>query len=960
VWRASDTRLDREVAVKRLSEHLDREPEFRRRFVGEARITARLDHPGIVPVYDLGDREGEHAYYAMKLVRGETLAAAIDHFHGLARNAPDRAVEERRLLNAFLTVCQTMEFSHARSVIHRDLKPQNIVLGDYGETIVLDWGLAKGRGEHDEEGPADPGNEAREAPLTRPGTVQGTPAYMAPEQAAGRIREVDERADIYALGGILYQVLTGRVPYEGASGEDVLRMVLDRAPPRPRALDPRVPPALEAICLRAMARESGDRYARVSALTRDVQRYLADEPVSVYAEPWRVRLGRWMRRHRTAVTGAAAATLMALAGLVVVAVVLAVSNERLDAANVRERAARQEAERQKAEADRERERAEANFRMAREAVDDYFTKVSEDRRLRARGLEGLRKELLRSAGAFYAEFVDQKSDDVRLNAERARALMRLGRITGETESQEKAVAILTRAVGRLQSLVDANPEEPIYLGHLAQCHERLGIALQLLRRHEEAERELRKGIEQLDRIPAPHREAALAQATRANIHHNLAVVYQSSGRLDAAAAALREALEIQERLVALRPDDAERRRILANHHMSLADLSEKMGRRADARTAAKEALRLCRELIDADPGEPEYPVLLAKIQTNLGAYYNRDNEQDKALASYQEALAVRRDLVLRHPEVPGYVLDLATTRLNLGALRFMQKKMREALEQFEEAATLCRALATRQPDNPRYRLMLAAVEINLGAIHADGGKLADAEAAYGKAASIFEDLSARFPSAVRYAIGAARATLQRGDVLVRVGREDEALGCYNAGLERVDAILEKTGPHADVCMEALRGLQGRARLHLKRERFALAAADWGRALDTLTEKMPEYRCDREAYRYQVGYALVMSGDHAGAAPIARRLADLPEGGHHFDAARIFALASDAAARDESLEEAARHEKVEAYGAAAVRALERGRKRGLFKDPAMVRQLDLLTPLEGREDFRALIERIRGK
>jgi hypothetical protein len=227
-------------------------------------------------VYALSERPGERPpFYTMRFVRGRTLSEATAAYH---RNRKAGSVGESELVNllsAFVTVCNTVAYAHSRGVIHRDLKGQNIVLGDFGEVVVLDWGLAKliDRPEIDAGvSPQVPESlAAGGTDMTLQGQAMGTPAYMAPEQASGRIDLIDERTDVYGLGAILYEILTGRPPFSGKTTQEVIRKVNEEVVAAPRKLWQDVPPALEAACLRAIAKERNDRYASATALAHDVQ-----------------------------------------------------------------------------------------------------------------------------------------------------------------------------------------------------------------------------------------------------------------------------------------------------------------------------------------------------------------------------------------------------------------------------------------------------------------------------------------------------------------------------------------------------------------------------------------------------------------------------------------------------------------------------------------------------------------
>ena len=217
IWLARDGRLNREVALKELLPHQVRNPEARTGFLKEAQITGQLEHPNIVPIYELGRHaDSGRPFYTMRFLRGNTLRVAIAEYHRQRRDGESVAREFRRLLNAFVSVCHAVAYAHFRGVVHRDLKPENVVLGDFGQVVLLDWGLAKLLSEDGVEAKGKTGDvviRAEETMATMAGAVMGTPAYMAPEQASGRGDLIDERTDVYGLGGILFEILTGEAPH---------------------------------------------------------------------------------------------------------------------------------------------------------------------------------------------------------------------------------------------------------------------------------------------------------------------------------------------------------------------------------------------------------------------------------------------------------------------------------------------------------------------------------------------------------------------------------------------------------------------------------------------------------------------------------------------------------------------------------------------------------------------------
>jgi tetratricopeptide (TPR) repeat protein/tRNA A-37 threonylcarbamoyl transferase component Bud32 len=319
VFVAHDCELNRQVALKEIKDQYAQDPESRARFLLEAEVTGSLEHPGIVPIYSLGRYSDGRPFYAMRFVPGDSLQDALDSFHhadGPQRDPGLRSLELRKLLGRFLAVCDAVAYAHSRGVLHRDLKPANILVGPYGETLVVDWGLAKPGGETPLSGldtePALRPSSADAVAATVTGAVKGTPAYMSPEQASGRVDLLGPASDVYSLGATLYHLLTGHRPFEDRDTQEVLHKVRKGQFKPPRQVNKQVPPALDAICRKAMAREPKDRYPTAKALAEDIEHWLADEPVAAYREPLPARARRWARRHKPLVAGVAAMALTAL------------------------------------------------------------------------------------------------------------------------------------------------------------------------------------------------------------------------------------------------------------------------------------------------------------------------------------------------------------------------------------------------------------------------------------------------------------------------------------------------------------------------------------------------------------------------------------------------------------------------------------------------------------------------
>jgi eukaryotic-like serine/threonine-protein kinase len=299
-----DREMGREVALKVLTVP-DAGGTLTARLREEARLLARLEHPNIVPVHDLGTLPDGRIFYAMKYVRGERL----DEWR---RKGPTRP----EMLRLFLKICGAVAFAHDRGVIHRDLKPENVMVGPFGEALVMDWGVAKLMGPPSEDQPTL-GSDAGEMPTgTAHGTVLGTPAYMAPEQARGDVALTDARADVHALGAVLYFLLSGHPPIADRDREEALRQARDGIRAPLRGIDPGIPRDLEAICEKAMARDPGGRYAGAAELSEEVDRFLDGIPVAARPVGIVEKGARFLQRNRLLASLIAAYLLMRILVLV--------------------------------------------------------------------------------------------------------------------------------------------------------------------------------------------------------------------------------------------------------------------------------------------------------------------------------------------------------------------------------------------------------------------------------------------------------------------------------------------------------------------------------------------------------------------------------------------------------------------------------------------------------------------
>lgn len=343
------------------------------RFLREATVTGQLEHPNIVPVYEIGQRDDGSLYYTMKFVKGRTMASRLRAIRSdVSLDDEEKLLERLKLLDAFVDICNAIAFAHSRGVIHRDIKPANIMLGDFGEALVLDWGLARVRGGEEIALSGEKTAEGISPEITLEGEVMGTPAYMPPEQAAGRLEKVDERSDVYSLGAVLFEIVSGEPPYRGKTAKQVLSSVLSEQPRQVNDISPEAPPELAALVARALSREPEERFRTARELAEQVQAYRDGRMVSAYQYSAVELISRFIKKNRAVVSVVALALILILAGGVYAYTKVKAERDSALAAETDATNQKQLADKQAAEAKRQKAIAEQQAVEARrqEAIAD--------------------------------------------------------------------------------------------------------------------------------------------------------------------------------------------------------------------------------------------------------------------------------------------------------------------------------------------------------------------------------------------------------------------------------------------------------------------------------------------------------------------------------------------------------------------------------------------------------------
>jgi serine/threonine protein kinase/tetratricopeptide (TPR) repeat protein len=829
VYRARQVRLDREVALKMISAGAHADAAERNRFQAEARAQAHLQHPHVVQVFEVGESAG-CPYLALELVEGGSLAQQL----GGRPQAPRPAAQLVEML------ARAVHHAHERGLVHRDLKPANILLArapkaerrtpnaadevapDLGVGIsdftpkVTDFGLAKWL-----QGGAGPSSS---------GAVVGTPSYMAPEQASGRTKEVGPPADVYALGAILYEMLTGRPPFLGATALDTLLQVRTQEPVPPRRLQPQVPRDLETICLKCLDKEPGRRYPSAAALADDLGRFLRGETTRARPTGPVRRLGRWGRR-KPLLAGLAAGLVVAVVGGFA-----GVTWQWLRADRLRGEAETnlEESERQRKRAVAAEARAQHRFQELRALAGvfmyDFYDKIAD-----LPGATPVREFLVKTALTYLDKLAQETGDDPELLKELVTAYARVGDVQGNSMVSHRgdtkaALANYRKALALANTLVETHPDDAQGQRLLSMCHERLGDIHMEHGQSQEALPSFQRFLELTQKLAQAAPNDARAQRDLSVSHMKMASALADLGRRPEALANYQSCLAHFQALARSHPNDAKAQRDMFVSYLNVGDVQRALGQAAEALANYQHALEVAQALAKNDPAS-------TLAQRDLSMAYMRIGQARQALDQHEEALAIflqglpisetlakadandaraRRDRSMYYMLVGDEQVDLGQhaealanyrrcvelDQLQLKANPDNPRAQRDlsvsyskvcdtqrALGQKAEAVASCRhcldldqALAKAYPNDAEAQHHLATTYHRLGILYAEADQLPEALASHRQSLALRETLARAAPTSAEAQRDLAISYLLIGDTQEALGQWAEALCSYRQGL----------------------------------------------------------------------------------------------------------------------------------------------------------------------------------
>ncbi len=844
VYEAEQLSLGRTVALKILpfAGMLDERQLIR--FKNEARAAATLNHPNIVPVQTVGCERGVH-FIAMQMIQGQSLASVIGQLRQMEKSgdlssvsdlqdipiadatsratnpnndqwllASDQAIGStdptiarstsdqpstapdtqrdaqagistqghgrgsefyRSVARLGIQAADGLEHAHSRGVLHRDIKPANLMLDGSGKLWITDFGLARIEGD---------------VGVSVTGDFLGTIRYMPPERAGGQRQVADPRTDIYSLGVTLYELLTLRPAFEGDDQQRLLARVTADEPVAPRRIDRSIPVELETIVLTAMAKQPEERYATAQQLADDLQAFLNDEPIKAKPPTLPQRIVKWSRRHKPLVASAAVFLLISTIGLAVSNVLIAQQHTVAETAAANETAQRKEADKQRAVAERQKTIADENFKRAREAVDEYLTKVSEDKLLNTPGLQPLRKDLLELALKYYQQFIAERSDDPDLQTDLANAYYRVGEITAEIASTKDALKAHQKALDIRKALAVRNTGNEDDEDNLVESYRAVGLLqkktgnrVAALNSYDQAKRIALRLVNQHANVPKYREEVG-------HIYRSLGSLYGDTRNLSEAENSIRLAIQVWKTLAAEHPDQGDYFNNLGNSYNSLGFLQHSMDEQKEAIASCRKGDAIYQQLVKEHPTVSKYWASLATFHNNFGLLLKSTGKPDEGLASLRKSVEIRAQLVAKNPSVLAYQSSLANSYNNLGVVLRSARDYSGALAALQKAVTAFNTLLVMNPSVVVYQDGAANSFNNLGNLQKTMGNYDDALDSYASAITIRTRIVAQNPRILEHQSYLARHYNNLGLLQRTIGKPKEALASFRKAFEIYDSLVK--------------------------------------------------------------------------------------------------------------------------------------------------------------------------
>jgi tetratricopeptide (TPR) repeat protein len=916
VWMAQQTEpVKRLVALKVIKPGLDSK-QVLARFEAERQALALMDHPNIARVLDAGATAAGRPYFVMELVKGVPLTKYCD----------ERRLTPKERLELFIPVCLAIQHAHHKGIIHRDIKPSNVLVALYdGKPVpkVIDFGVAKATGQQLTE----------HALVTGFGAVVGTLEYMSPEQAELNQLDIDTRSDIYSLGVLLYELLTGSTPLDKkrlhqAAMLEVLRIIREEEPPRPstrlstteelptvaanRGLEPKklsgvVRGELDWIVMKALEKDRNRRYETANGFAMDVQRYLADEPVQACPPSAGYRLRKFVRRNKGRVIAAAAMLVLVLTGTAVSAwqAVRATLAERTTSKALTQANVAQEQTRQ------------ALDTLIDDVVLEMFAKQPE--------LDEAEKAFVRKVLKLYQAVALEIADTAQARLLQAEGHFRLGYMHRLIGDQREAVKSYELARSLLEQLADEFPDETEYRHKLAQTNADIVIPLGVLGKEAGQEEALLKGKVLLTKLMHDFPKEREYLKELGKNYSDLALLREHQLRYEEAEKHFRTAIDYHAKLVA-EPDTLPAyHQDLARTRSTLGQLLRKREKFDDAEKVYDQAVKVQEEQVKKFPDRTRWRWYLADSYQGLAIVLAEVRREDESETRFAQAVELRKKLVEQFPRVRQYRWNLAATYNDLGYTQFRRKKFADAEENYRLAVDVLEKLMAEAGALPAYAQALSRSYTNLGHVLREQKKFPKAEKAYNESFELHLKLIAELPQSALHRAGTANALV----LMAQLRQQGE-------DFDGAVPLLTKANSHLKAALE----------------------------LPKVANASEIYAKAREMYRDNLRFlakSYLMLADHDNLAATGDDLAGFgyEPAGDTFNAATMLSSAVTLVNKDTRLDEANRKKLAQTYTERALALLRQAVERG-FEDAGRMQKDPRLEPLRERPEFRKLLTELEAK